>query len=970
MTGTIPDQPDTLLDPANPFDGSETFTGESEQVAGLGNILGKIGKAIVHTGEKGADNVAEKAAQATADNIAIKAGEAVLTPPATVPVQAVKKAPVPKPKPPHPSAKLEPATPEKAKAAMEHTAPAAVDTARNDWRNFTLKRLSTSDDVKDMIDFVAQQEGGFQAARRGVVSNEQTTREAAAHSLEQLMGRQPAQAWNAAQIKAGHELMLETGKRIVELKDAWKAGLATSDEDLLTFRRLLAQHAAIQEQMSGAAAEAGRALQIFNSVTGSAGKLRAQQVRDALEAMGGRGGVEKMMDAIDKMGSTPEVIAQAARKTAWRRTADAVSEWTVNAMLSGPATHQANIAGNAIAMLMHIPERATAGLIGKVMPGPEHVQMGEAAQMMFGITQGMKDGFRLAWKAIKDGDATSAAGKMEWHDPAITAAKFNLPEDGLMGKAVDLFGEYYVRLPGRALQGEDEFFKALSMRMELNARAYRQAAQEGLSGTDFGKRVQQLINDPPDAMIADAQSFSRYSTFTNSLWEGKGLLSKAGQAGQSVFSDHPIAKLTIAPFIRTPVNIAKYIVERSPLEAISPDFWHAMKVGGAQRDLALARMSLGSLVGAAMMSEYYTQAEDGNVTRRITGNGPDDPRARAALMATGWQPNSILMGDTYVSYNRADPFGAIIGMYANALDILEYSAGDETSDEVGAAVVLGTADALMSKTYMSSLAEFFDLLTTKPGATLTSFAAEQAGKPIPAWLSTVARATDTDADGNPILRDTRTGSAAEQFLKTIKARTPGLASGLPPKRDIWGQPIVKGGKLSVLTPFATSSAKDDQITARLIELDAVPPKLSKVVTWHGKALDLVEMDGGEGWLWDRYQEAAGVYSRKMLDKAGVAELNQKYDLASLPPEAISKAQDKIRDVYRNAKQAALVVTIAQSQGVIQKSDKLPTMEEVVDLASRLDMQGAGALFQAKPIGSRRLPPHMKGGGAGVIPGGN
>jgi hypothetical protein len=209
-----------------PAEDSGTFTGESENVAGWGmDVLKGAVKAI--KGEKAVVKPVVAAVEAA------KVETKGVTNAAKVVTKAV----------PHPSASLHPAAPDKAKAVLERPAPTApIDPARNDWRNFTLKKLSTSDDVKDMIDFVAKQNDGFITARRGVVSNDQTTREAASVSLQQLMGRKPAEAWNASQIKAGHELLLETGNRIIDLKNAYKSGLATGDEDILTFRRLLSQH--------------------------------------------------------------------------------------------------------------------------------------------------------------------------------------------------------------------------------------------------------------------------------------------------------------------------------------------------------------------------------------------------------------------------------------------------------------------------------------------------------------------------------------------------------------------------------------------------------------------------------------------------------------------------------------------------------------------------------------------------------
>lgn len=922
------------------FDGSGTFTGERVDVAGIGGMLGKLGRGL---GEKVVKKVAEMKPPVADTNPVYPAHTAT-------------------PAAPKPAVPAQPAY-DAARARTIAESPPALPANRNRTTrlNFNTKRMETSDDVVALIDEVAADNAGFMDARRGVVSNVQTANEADGISLESLLGRKPGEAWNAAQLQAGKQILMETSKRIVELKNAWQSGRATTDEDLLSFRQLLSKHAAVQAQMAGAAAEAGRALQIMGAVTAKAGKLRAREVRDALDALGGRGATEDILSIMKDIGDDPARIGEVARKTAWRRTAEAVSEWTINSMLSSPPTHMANISGNVLAMSLHPVERATASLIGKglgmVSGHQPTAQIGEAAQM-FGVLQGMKDGFRLAGRALKGGHA-NVGDKLELFDPAITASKFELDENGLFGKAFDLFGEWYVRLPGKALAAQDAFFGSVASRMELNARAYRQAVEEGHAGPDLARRTAELVNDPPDEMLADAQSFARYSTFTNSLWEGRGLLSKAGQAGQTIFADHPIAKLTVAPFIRTPVNIAKYIVERSPLEVLSPDFWDAMRgTDAAKRELALARMGLGTLVATSMMSEYFTADDGGNVTRRITGNGPDDPQARAALLTTGWQPNSVLVDGQYVSYNRADPFGAIVGMYANALDILEYSENDDDSDQVAAAVVLGTGEALMSKSYLSSLSEFFDVVSQKPGAGATSFISGQIGKAVPAWLGTLARATDTDASGNPIVRETRTGGALDQVLKTIKARTPGLSETLPPKRDLWGNPVVRGGKVSVLTPFSVSEGKNDPIMAKLIQLDAVPDKPSKIVTVDGHAFDLTELDDGAGFVYDRYLEAVGKYSRQKLEALGITT----FDATTAAQDESGMAEnveDHIKKVYRETKQKAKYVALAQAQGLISKDDPLPKLKDVPDLVKKFDIPALLALAKEKKLGARRLPPHLQ-----------
>ena len=90
---------------------------------------------------------------------------------------------------------------------------------------------------------------------------------------------------------------------------------------------------------------------------------------------------------------------------------------------------------------------------------------------------------------------------------------------GIAGQAVDLMGEF-VRLPGRALLAGDELFKSVGYRMELNARAFRQAASEGLEGDDMARRIDEIIRNPPEDVRLASIDAGRYQTFTKPLGEG------------------------------------------------------------------------------------------------------------------------------------------------------------------------------------------------------------------------------------------------------------------------------------------------------------------------------------------------------------------------------------------------------------------------------------------------------------------
>ena len=106
------------------------------------------------------------------------------------------------------------------------------------------------------------------------------------------------------------------------------------------------------------------------------------------------------------------------------------------------------------------------------------------------------------------------------------------------------------------------------------------------------------------------------------------------------------------PFFKTPYNAFKYaFIDRGPIGAFYGEGKRAIdraKMPGASMadkaagDMAMARLIMGNSTAAVMAM----MTAEGS----ITGGGPADPGVRAALKETGWQPYSIKIGNTYVSY--------------------------------------------------------------------------------------------------------------------------------------------------------------------------------------------------------------------------------------------------------------------------------------------------------------------------------
>jgi hypothetical protein len=169
-------------------------------------------------------------------------------------------------------------------------------------------------------------------------------------------------------------------------------------------------------------------------------------------------------------------------------------------------------------------------------------------------------------------------------------------------------------------------------------------------------------------------------------------------------NNSPILKV-ILPFVKTVWNVEVDLMEHTPLAFLSKQFREDIKAGGARARQAKGRMATGT-VGIALM---YWLCESG----MITGELSDNPKEREAQQRAGIKPYSIRVGDTYISYDRLDPFGTLLGMTANFHQIHTKSEDmtEAKQKELGGAIAASLFKATMDKSFLSSLQEFVDMVS-------------------------------------------------------------------------------------------------------------------------------------------------------------------------------------------------------------------------------------------------------------------
>lgn len=675
-------------------------------------------------------------------------------------------------------------------------------------KNINLSRIETTDDIKELIDAVGEADAvNINAARREEIANVDLPRLAddLNMTVDELMARRQGEAFNAEQILASRKILVASGENLVRLGKEARGG---DEQALAIFKRAMSQHQAIQQQVAGMTAEAGRALQSFNVIAASS-REQERLIKEALEAAGGADQVKATADMISQLDDVSKLnkfVDEAGKATNF----DMFYTVWINALLSSPPTHIVNIVSNAATAILSVGERKVASLLGESIPP------GESTAQLKGMVEGAKDGVRLAWHTFKTNEPFDVMDKLEVIERKPISAK-NLELSGNAGRYADFVGNL-VTSPGRLLSTADTFFKSVGYRMELHAQAYRTAFGEGLEGKALQERVAGIIHSPPENIKLAAVDASRYQTFTNALDDTKiGTVGELGKFGESLRRGKKIGPYArvIIPFVRTPTNIASYALERTPLAFASRSVREDIAAGGARRDLALGKIAVGSTI-MAISSDMAMQGQ-------ITGNGPVNPQMKSTLRMSGWQPYSIKVGDTYYAYNRLDPLGALLGIAADTTEIIG-QVDEATADELGVAVVLSVVQNMASKTYMSGLFEAINAISESsvdPEADnyrLARYFQRLGGSLVPSGIAAVERQVD------PTVR------AANGYLDTIKARIPGYSDDLPPRRNIFGQPIVLQGGIGpdIMSPVYTSKVVKDSVIDEIV-MQEVPLSMPKRV---------------------------------------------------------------------------------------------------------------------------------------------
>jgi hypothetical protein len=181
------------------------------------------------------------------------------------------------------------------------------------------------------------------------------------------------------------------------------------------------------------------------------------------------------------------------------------------------------------------------------------------------------------------------------------------------------------------------------------------------------------------------------------------------------------------------------------------------------------------------------------------------------------------------------------------VEILANSDDEDTTESVTETAVAAAASisaTVMSKTYLSGLADLFEAISD-PKRYTESFVQRLVGSVVPAVVGEVTRAVD------PYARETF------NMIDAIKRRTPGLSDELPLRRDLWGRPMKYqsglGWAYDVFSPIYSKKDNPEPIDSELLRLEKSVGMPGKKTSFLGVNIDLNNYPGA----YSRYVELAG-----------------------------------------------------------------------------------------------------------------
>lgn len=591
-----------------------------------------------------------------------------------------------------------------------------------------------------------------------------------------------------------------------------------------------------------------------------------KQAIDDLVAKQDRGGLANFVAGLRKAGWEEKMV------TLWKA-----------GLLTSPTTHMANLMGNTTMVVLEgakdIPATLTDILVSLVTKKrTKVVSLGGFKEQAVGL---LGTGTRRAYRFLKTGV-----------DPEEILLKYDIPKKVVFDNAI-LQG--YTNAIFRSLGAEDVIFRERALKGSLFEQAFASTKNEGLKGTSLKRRVQELFLSPTDEMARVAIDDASYATF-----QKQNILA---EAAAGIKAKGKILKTTmefLAPFTRTPSNIAEVIFDYTPV-----GFLKELTLQLSRKTLNQKRFAEAfgrSITGTGIITLGYLLSSEG----LMAGTRPTSSKEKAQWQLEGKQANSVFFRGKWRRLDRVSPLGNLL-----LIGVEFQQAAEEGKEglELFSTTAAEGVKALTEQTFLKGVSGALKAIT-EPERYAAYFAESTIGSFVPSVVGRIAHIVD------PTIRE------SEGVVERIQSRLPVLSEGLLPRRNSLGEPIQYEGGIAggMFDPFYSRRMRDDPVVNALRKDDLSIGMPSRYLTIKKERFKLTPEE------YDQYLEFSGTEIKERL-----ANWIQRGDYEKLNLDKKETKLDKIiREARTNAKNKIFGKKgqLREVEPITKEAPKLPKAPEI------------------------------------------
>lgn len=637
------------------------------------------------------------------------------------------------------------------------------------------------------------------ALKKRHVSWDETQAEADRRStdIDAILHEKP---WRGTDALAARLFQSQASERLVELAKELGKPLNTPDQKLAVqaeMDRLATDIADVAARAAGEREAAGRTLNAYKIVARStldAGTWQtlAQRAKGELPLTADE--ILKIQGFVSRRDR--EALTSFVASLHTSSTLDKVLTLWKAGLLTAFPTHAVNAMSNAVeaaTVATTQPLAVAVDAIIALVRGTERekaLPKGLIASRMKGFVKGMGEAKRV----FKTGIRPEEAGKWD-----VRRTNFKSP----------ILQAYTDLVFNTLAAGDRPFYRAaLDASMDELTTIYARRAVRADPSLKFEDVKQALLDQPPTEIEARAGAEALRATFQND-----GTLARMASGIRQATADKPVARgafEAVAPFTKTPSNVASRFVDTSPLGLVTAILRQVNAGEFDQRrfseDIARAMVGTGGL-----MLLGYMLAERGEAT----GSAPTNPSEREVWKSLGKQAHSVKLGDRWYNVARLGPAGMTIAAGAQFRALMQENPGEASKLVGGMAGTVGRV--MLDQSFLLGASRALETVAD-PLRRGESFTAGLAGSLVPAMAGRIAQASD----------DTRREAITPG--ERIRSRVPIVSRGLRPQLNVFGDEMKRSKTdrvAAMVDPLFSVREQDEPILKEIERLGVGVPTIPK-----------------------------------------------------------------------------------------------------------------------------------------------